>query len=206
MGVKISWTGWRRESLSIPWLLISLSGSLTCGHSDDLVCTENWKITRSHFRLAAFTRWLHSAGENPFHSKWAFRRHADTDTVSGTAAETSQHYAVSPCQLPVPRLSLYVCHLYIKRLKIQLETSNCFLTRFKTNQSITGTCPIFVSVNNLNISGLQMNCYLLIHHQSQSLTSFKYNCTPQMLLSKTQYSLLSFQWPNCLQWAKPVAI
>lgn len=138
-------------------------------------------------------------GENPFHSKWAFRRHADTDTVSGTTAETSQHYAVSPCQLPVPRLSLYVCHLYIKRLKIQLETSNCFLTRFKTNQSITGTCPIFVSVNNLNISGLQMNCYLLIHQQSQSLTSFKYNCTPQMLLSKTQYSLLSFQWPNCLQ-------
>lgn len=114
-------------------------------------------------------------GENPFHSKWAFRRHADTDTVSGTAAETSQHYAVSPCQLPVPRLSLYVCHLYIKRLKIQLETSNCFLTRFKTNQSITGICPIFVSVNNLNISGLQMNCYLLIHQQSQSLTSFKYN-------------------------------
>lgn len=145
-------------------------------------------------------------GENPFHSKWAFRRHADTDTVSGTAAETSQHYAVSPCQLPVPRLSLYVCHLYIKRLKIQLETSNCSLTRFKTNQSITGTCPIFVSVNNLNISGLQMNCYLLIHHQSQSLTSFKYNCTPQMLLSKTQYSLLWFQWPNCLQWPKPVAI
>lgn len=60
MGVKISWTGWRRESLSIPWLLISLSGSLTCGHSDDLVYTENWKITRSHFRLAAFTRWLHT--------------------------------------------------------------------------------------------------------------------------------------------------
>lgn len=60
MGVKISWTGWRRESLSIPWLLVSLSGSLTCGHSDDLVCTVNWKITRSHFRLAAFTRWLHT--------------------------------------------------------------------------------------------------------------------------------------------------
>lgn len=227
MGVKISWTGWRRESLSIPWLLISLSGSLTCGYSDDLVCTENWKITRSHFRLAAFTRWLHTQ-HVIYEAGWAQtiggKRAADqcmgkthfianglfavTQTQTQCQAQPLRPVstAVSPCQLPVPRLSLYVCHLYIKRLKIQLETSNCFLTRFKTNQSITGTCPIFVSVNNLNISGLQMNCYLLIHHQSQSLTSFKYNCTPQMLLSKTQYSLLSFQWPNCLQWAKPVAI
>lgn len=123
-------------------------------------------------------------GENPFHSKWAFRHHADTDTVSGTAAETSQHYAVSPCQLPVPRLSLYVCHLYIKRLKIQLETSNCFLTRFKTNQSLGHVQSLWVLIILISVvcKWTVTSSYIINHSLSHLLnTTVHHKCCYQKL-------------------------